>query len=704
MNTIISFLKNSFATEIVNFLEAYNIKFYHDPVGGWREWGYDQEFSKEWFFETRHRIIPNFVKLCDESNYVEIGFGNLPYIEELKKTTNWLILGVTEHPLTWIPKAYNKIFLSPGDGMSYTPKSYKDYARIWTVFTKRIINNSSEYYRCEDLAKDMSPFLSHFGITKSEKKLHVEEITPQSSDITNEIWKEVGSFAECLGYYKDKNNGKKNFISEKKDIKNINLLSCVSIIIAARNYGEYIEDTISSAISQSMKPLEIIYVDDGSDDDSVKRVETKFPSVKIFAQPKQGVVASRNLGIQESHGDYLLFLDGDDIIPHNYIEKKLNTLNKHPEADFIYSPSQAFGSDNHYVDVPDLTDPKIVWYGNFVNTSSLFKKKSLYEVGLWQPVLGTSWDWDLLFRLIKGGFKGVPCRECFLLYRHHPKSRSYTLGQKSNDDRADYVRFFVRNKFATRFIGCILSDRVFALFDQWMQAIVRNIDYYCNQLNNAPILDEFDAIKHKIIYPALNILYTGQKDISEVANIISKYKNKFKEIRLECEPFICTYKEEQERRNKVSKFLTKSYNRLLEMDSDIAWFVEDDIIPPDNAYYDMLFNLLKTPLYAVSGVYRNRHNSTYLLHNWIGGLNKVSEYHTLPSHYFCDITGTGCLMIFRPYASHKFTSHIEGIPAHDWAWCMKLKEYEDLHHPKSKSVYIAKNVICKHYTNCNYYI
>lgn len=103
----------------------------------------------------------------------------------------------------------------------------------------------------------------------------------------------------------------------KKEIK-------FSIIIPCYNVEKYIERTILSVLNQSYKNFEILLINDGSNDNTLNIIENfqkKDLRIKIFSQENKGVSATRNKGVKESKGEYILFLDGDDLIENNLLEE-----------------------------------------------------------------------------------------------------------------------------------------------------------------------------------------------------------------------------------------------------------------------------------------------------------------------------------------------------------------------------------------------
>lgn len=109
----------------------------------------------------------------------------------------------------------------------------------------------------------------------------------------------------------------------------------VSIIIPVYNVEKYIEQCLESVINQKTKySYEIICINDGSTDGTSKILEKYKDNLKIINTSNNGPGAARNLGIKNSTGKYLMFVDGDDYVVENFVEKMLDTLKKE-EADVV---------------------------------------------------------------------------------------------------------------------------------------------------------------------------------------------------------------------------------------------------------------------------------------------------------------------------------------------------------------------------------
>lgn len=105
----------------------------------------------------------------------------------------------------------------------------------------------------------------------------------------------------------------------------------ISIIIPVYNAAKHLAETVESAVNQTWANKEIIIVDDGSTDNSLsiaKQFEER--GAKIFTQPNKGASAARNRGLKESTGEYIQFLDADDVLSSDKIESQMKQLSGHP--------------------------------------------------------------------------------------------------------------------------------------------------------------------------------------------------------------------------------------------------------------------------------------------------------------------------------------------------------------------------------------
>src|SRR4030067_1357517 len=112
----------------------------------------------------------------------------------------------------------------------------------------------------------------------------------------------------------------------------------VSILIPAYNAEKWIEETIYSALNQTWKNKEIIIVDDGSQDQTysiAKKYESKI--LKVVTQENKGVCAARNYALSLSQGDYIQWLDADDILAKDKVSKQLEYIHGYDDPDVLMS-------------------------------------------------------------------------------------------------------------------------------------------------------------------------------------------------------------------------------------------------------------------------------------------------------------------------------------------------------------------------------
>lgn len=119
----------------------------------------------------------------------------------------------------------------------------------------------------------------------------------------------------------------------------------VSVIIPVYNVAEYIEETINSVLSQDYLNIELIVINDGSTDgsgDILDRLKSENKKINVYHKKNEGLSKTRNFGIGESHGDFYMFLDGDDILSPNSVSKCVETFKENPLLDLVLFDAKPF--------------------------------------------------------------------------------------------------------------------------------------------------------------------------------------------------------------------------------------------------------------------------------------------------------------------------------------------------------------------------
>jgi glycosyltransferase involved in cell wall biosynthesis len=124
----------------------------------------------------------------------------------------------------------------------------------------------------------------------------------------------------------------------------------VSVIIPAYNAGPYIAETLDSVLRQTHPHREIIVVDDGSTDDTLHRLEPYRAAIRYIRQANLGVGAARNAGLRVASGDYIAFLDADDLWRPEKLALQLNVATRHPQSGLIACDGVQFDGDRIIAD------------------------------------------------------------------------------------------------------------------------------------------------------------------------------------------------------------------------------------------------------------------------------------------------------------------------------------------------------------------
>lgn len=134
----------------------------------------------------------------------------------------------------------------------------------------------------------------------------------------------------------------------------------ISIILPIYNVEKYLKECLESILNQSYKDYELLIIDDGSKDNSLeiaKNYKYKFKDLIIFTQDNKGVSEARNLALSNAKGEYILFVDSDDFLEKEMLEKIINTAVK-TEADIVITNYYLYYDRNNYIkflkDMPSL--------------------------------------------------------------------------------------------------------------------------------------------------------------------------------------------------------------------------------------------------------------------------------------------------------------------------------------------------------------
>lgn len=218
----------------------------------------------------------------------------------------------------------------------------------------------------------------------------------------------------------------------------------ISIIITNYNYGEFISDAINSCFNQTYPNLEILIIDDGSTDKSEKIIKgfADTHKIKYIKQKNQGVVFARNKGLSKAIGEFIVFLDADDKLPEDYVQK-LYERQIETSADIVYTDMQKFGEDDSFLELPEFNS-EIIKSRNIVGMNALIKRSAIKNIKFDKNLNKLSHeDWDFYLNLMFAGAKFAKSKNTVLLYRIHGKSRNTMSEDKLRHDSLRFMKMYV---------------------------------------------------------------------------------------------------------------------------------------------------------------------------------------------------------------------------------------------------------------------
>jgi glycosyltransferase involved in cell wall biosynthesis len=214
----------------------------------------------------------------------------------------------------------------------------------------------------------------------------------------------------------------------------MNFKHIISVIIPVYNGENTIRTAIESVLKQSFSNIELIVIDDGSTDSTLEIINNiNDPRLEIFSYPNAGLAASRNRGIEKASGDFISFIDADDLWTPDKLEVQYLALQNHPETSIAYSWTDYIDESGNFI--KSGRREKFSGYvyqqmlvSNFLENGSnlLAARKVFQEVGGFDESLNAAEDWDMCLRL-SAQYKFVCVEKVQILYRLSLNSMSANL-------------------------------------------------------------------------------------------------------------------------------------------------------------------------------------------------------------------------------------------------------------------------------------
>ena len=216
----------------------------------------------------------------------------------------------------------------------------------------------------------------------------------------------------------------------------------ISVIIPAYNCERFLAETLDCLLNQTLKDIQTVIVNDGSTDGTaevIERYAKEYPFILSVYQENAGVSAARNNGIEKAEGEYLLFLDSDDVLSPDALENICQKLDK-TNADIAIFRTQRFGYGGEEYnpivdsfvkeDVLDCYDKRLLW--NFLVSNKCYKTEWLKNNGLKFPPMRYSEDGVFFMNAVYKFPKITGVYDAVFTYRRHAPSEGFSVTQSTN--------------------------------------------------------------------------------------------------------------------------------------------------------------------------------------------------------------------------------------------------------------------------------
>lgn len=207
-------------------------------------------------------------------------------------------------------------------------------------------------------------------------------------------------------------------------------MSLVSVIIPTYNRAGFVKKCISSVISQTYRPIEIIVVDDGSTDSTCEVLSRIYAdlsgqpdlTMNIICLANGGAARAKNTGIRAAKGEWIQFLDSDDLLLPNKIDDALKVATREG-VEIVYSKAQFIDEENHRIEKfwgrpLDGSDSDYFEF-SWQTMCPVYSRQAIEKIGFWNEALTMQDDWEFCIRGVLSGLAVHFSDRVDSLYRVH---------------------------------------------------------------------------------------------------------------------------------------------------------------------------------------------------------------------------------------------------------------------------------------------
>ena len=307
----------------------------------------------------------------------------------------------------------------------------------------------------------------------------------------------------------------------------------ISVIIPVYNRESVLERAVLSALNQTFTPIEIIIVDNNSTDNSpsiIKQLTIKYPLVKSYKISAQGASHARNEGLLRATGNWIQFLDSDDVLMPEKFKEITEFIFNNPDVEVIYTPHEVilttgFNYRKRYIQkINDHVITGLMTF-NVGTTSSNIFKKSIFENITWNANLPSTQDYDLFLRLFKKGNLFLPFFK--ILTKIYADFRVESLSRPTDpamlktilENKIKYLdsvkeMLITNDQFSEALTNLYLKEKNTAIF----QFLLKASDHNFNSISTTIKLDMITRMR--LIYHHVQLYYVRNKGVMKYPEAI----------------------------------------------------------------------------------------------------------------------------------------------------------------------------------------
>jgi glycosyltransferase involved in cell wall biosynthesis len=211
----------------------------------------------------------------------------------------------------------------------------------------------------------------------------------------------------------------------------------ISVIVPTFDGERYLEAALASVLTQPWRPLEVVVSDDGSSDGTVTMAQASGAPVRVVRQTRGGPAAARNLGLSAARGDFIAFIDQDDLWIPEKLAVQMAAFDADPALDVCVGHIQRF-HDAAAGSVRVMLDDPVPAY---LSITMLAKRAAFDRVGGFDTSLAFSDSADWFFRARDAGVNVLLLPNLLTLHREHDANMSLTRGDQA---RQEFMRLLKR--------------------------------------------------------------------------------------------------------------------------------------------------------------------------------------------------------------------------------------------------------------------